>query len=80
RHDIPAVLARGVGQLRLSHVAVSWQKDAPEFFTHAVQCDDFTRIVIEDLREESGGRARRGSTIALGRGSGAVVRNIRTND
>jgi hypothetical protein len=80
QHDIPAVLARGVGQLRLSHVAMSWQKDAPEFFTHAVQCDDFSRIVIEDLREESGGRARRGCTIALGRGSGAVLRNIRTDD
>jgi hypothetical protein len=75
-HDIPAILARGVRQLRLRDLAVKWPQDEPQFFTHAVQCDDFDRIVIEGLREESGGRARHAATILLRRGSGAVVRNV----
>jgi len=73
RHDIPALLARHVYGLAVRDLRVEWGADVPEFFTRAIDCEEFRDLEVERFR---GAPAHaKGSAIRLHRGTDAVVRN-----
>ncbi len=74
-HDIPAVYARHVEGLRIRDLDVSWEDGLPEYFTHAVQCEDFTDVIVDGLRGRQAHVAADHAVIRLDNGSGAFVRN-----
>ena len=73
KHDIAAVFAHGADNLQVRDVQISWGDQPAEFFSHAIECEDFNDLTIEGLR---GRAARSGDAIvSLRAGRGAIIRN-----
>jgi hypothetical protein len=75
RHDVPAVFAHGVTQLRLRDLDVRWSDDPappPPFFSHAIEGEDFEDLSVDGFRGDACVRDK--PAIALRRGRGAVIK------
>ncbi|MCG6925767.1 MAG: right-handed parallel beta-helix repeat-containing protein [Acidobacteria bacterium] len=76
--DLPALLAKDVGRIRLRGFEVEWGEDVPAFFTHAVECEGFRELEVERFRGRQAQST--GSALRLVRGEDAVVRNSRATE
>lgn len=47
RHDIPAIYCRHVDGCRITGLGVTWQTGLPDFFNHAICCEQVTRLTID---------------------------------
>lgn len=74
RHDIPALFAKNIDDLRISDLELSRDGSLPDFFTHAIECENFNRVTIDGL---SGDASRnKQAVISLRDGKDAILRNI----
>jgi len=48
-HDIPAVYANTVKNLKIRNLEVQWGNDCPEFFTNALYCENISNLQIDGL-------------------------------
>jgi len=46
-HDIPGVFCRHVNGLKLRRFELDWDENLPEFFDHAVFCEQFSNVIID---------------------------------
>jgi len=49
KHNIPAFYAGNVDQLAIKGLRVSWPDRLPSFFTHAIECEDVSNLLIDDF-------------------------------
>jgi Glycosyl hydrolases family 28 len=70
KHDIPAIFAHQVKALTLRNVQVGWAGQIPDFFSKAVECEDFDGVAIDGFRGTS---ADKSDAILLRRGQAASV-------
>ncbi|HUG11711.1 MAG TPA: glycosyl hydrolase family 28 protein [Opitutaceae bacterium] len=76
-HDIPALFFRHVRNLRVDGLEVAWDGNVPDFFSHAIEGEEFDGVEIARF---CGRQAHAGSelpAISLKRGSRVVVRDSR---
>jgi len=74
-HDIPAFYGRYADGVKIEGLEVEWADGLPSFFSHGIQFEDFTNIVIDGFSggpaHQDGGKA----AIALSRGAQVSIRN-----
>ena len=72
-HDVPAVYCRGIRNLSVSDVTVSWGTDRPEYLSHAIECTECTDVCLDGV---VGGPAHDGEpAISLADIDGVIVRD-----
>jgi len=77
RHDIPAVFAHYVKGLVVRDLRVTWGKQLPDYFTHALECEHFSGVTIDGLdMRGSAVPSKRQSVVYLQTGEKANCRNI----
>lgn len=77
KHDIPAFFARGVNGLEIKGLHVSWADQLPPFFTHGVQCDGVTDLLIDGFSGRQASPASRFAAVALHQSRGFTLRNCK---
>lgn len=76
-HDIPALYAGHVENMRVKDFEVAWDEGFPDFFTQGIMCEAFQGLHVEGFR---GRQARPGqgvAAIALLEGRDVVIRDCR---
>lgn len=74
KHDIPALYATHFDGLTIRDFQVSTDGTLPDFFTYAVQCDDFTNLTINGVTGSSPDKKL--PLIDIENGSNAIIQNI----
>ncbi|MCK5462938.1 MAG: right-handed parallel beta-helix repeat-containing protein [Bacteroidales bacterium] len=78
KHDIPAVYSQQTEGLKIKEFTVSWDKDLPDYMTHAIYCTDFSNLTLDGFY---GASARPGlAAIELANGEEVVLKNLRLSD
>ncbi len=78
RHDVPAFFARNVAGCTIDRFEVTWVTwDAvmPEFFDHAILCEQFDGLVIDGFQGRQPHMNDPRAAIALKNGRDAIIRN-----
>jgi hypothetical protein len=75
KHDIPALYAGHVDRLDVRGFQVQWEDGLPDFFTHAIQCEDFADLDITAFRGRQAGGSGVSAAIALARGREVRIRD-----
>ncbi|HEY3861053.1 MAG TPA: glycosyl hydrolase family 28 protein [Verrucomicrobiae bacterium] len=76
-HDIPAFYGRFVDGLDLRGFKVEWAADAPKFFSHAIELEDFRRVRIDAFDGCAAPNAPGAAAISLARGGVISIRDCR---
>jgi hypothetical protein len=74
KHDMPALYGTYFDGLKLHNFEVEWGAALPEFFTHAIECENFRNLEVDGF---AGRQAHAGSTtsvISVSNGSGVTIR------
>jgi hypothetical protein len=77
KHDIPGIYARYVEGFTLRDVSISWGSDLPDYFSSAVECEDFSGLEIDGLAARQAFEASPRPAIVLSRGHGVTIRDSR---
>ena len=48
-HDIPGIFAQHVNGLTIRNFNLSWGNDLPSFFTHGIECENVTDLLIDNF-------------------------------
>ena len=77
KHGIPAIYCRYTDGLKIQGLKVIWDNDLPDYFSNALECEDFHDLRVADLdgRQAFGSSAT--AAIALRRGSDFSIRDSR---
>jgi len=78
RHDIPALFCRNVKECVVSRFDVTWgtgEAAMPEFFDHAILCEQFEGLVIDGFHGRQPHLNDRKAAIALKAGRDVIIRN-----
>ena len=78
RHDIPALFCRNVKDCVISRFDVTWgagEAAMPEFFGHAISCEQFEGLVIDGFHGRQARLNDRKAAIALKAGGDVIIRN-----
>lgn len=78
RHDIPALFAKNIDNLRISDFELSRGDSLPDFFTHAIECENFNRLTIDGLSDNASPNKQ--AVISLRDGEDALLRDIRPDN
>jgi len=77
KHDIPALYCRYVDGFRIQGFTATWGKDLPDYFSNAVECEDFHELRVAGLEGRQAFPTSRAAAIALRRGSDFSIRDSR---
>ncbi len=80
RHDIPALYATHVDGLQIQDFAVEWEDDLPDFFNHAIHCENFNDLLIDGFRGRQPHIGDSRAAVALNNGSNVTIRNCTAAD
>lgn len=78
RHDIPALFCRNVNGCVISRFDVTWgtgEAAMPEFFDHAIFCEQFEDLVIDGFHGRQPHPTEQKAAIALKDGHDVMIRN-----
>ncbi len=75
KHDIPAVFCRYTDGLTVHRLELEWDDNLPDFFNHAIACEQFAGLVIDGFRGRTPQRGGPNAAIALQHGRDAIIRN-----
>lgn len=75
KHDISAIYCRYTDGVHLENVTVTWDAQKADFYSHAIECEDFRDLVIDHFEGRQAQDSSDTSVIALARGEGATVRD-----
>lgn len=76
-HSIPAVYGNNVTNLSIRDMNVFWEKGLPNYFSHAVEVENFESVTVDRLHEEGGSNV---ATIYLHKGKGTDVKQITSSN
>lgn len=76
-HDVPAVFFRWVKDLTIDGLSVDWDEAVPEFFSHAIEGENFDTVEIARLRGRQAHRDAATPAVALTCGRALTVRDCR---
>lgn len=79
RHDIPGIYARYVDGLKINGLEISWADKLPPFFNHAVQCEHFSNLTIDNLKARQPQLSGIGAVIALNNGKNVTIQNCKAS-
>ena len=77
KHDIPGLYAGYVDGLEISGLQIAWDDNLPEFFNHAIWCENFKGVTIDGFVGRQAHIGDNRAAIVLDKGSGATIRNCR---
>ena len=75
RHDLAGIFCHGANGLTLNQIDVRWDAEAPPYYTHALWCEQTSRVVIDGFRGRQPGSGDGHAAIALDSVRGVIVRN-----
>jgi hypothetical protein len=75
KHDIPGLYGTYVDGLKLHNFEVEWGDKLPEFFTHAIECENFHNLEVDGFAGRQAQAGGKSSTISLSNGSGVTIRD-----
>jgi parallel beta-helix repeat protein len=73
KHDTAALYCRWVDSLKLHGLTVEWDTNLPDYFSSAVECEDFQNIDIDGFSGRQAASAE--AVIVLRHGDGVTIRN-----
>jgi Glycosyl hydrolases family 28 len=76
KHTTPAFYANYVNNLLIRNLNVNWEKDLPDYFTHALEIENYEFVTLDGLHEESANHETGTATVFLHKGKNAVVKGI----
>jgi len=77
KHDIPAIYCRYVDSFRIQSLKIIWGNDLPDYFSNAVECEDFHDLSATDLEGRQAFASSRSAAIVLRRGTNFSIRDSR---
>jgi hypothetical protein len=77
KHDIPALYACYVKNLRIEGFELDWGHDLPPFFTYGIEAEHFHDVAIEEFRGSPAPEARQLAAIRLSDGMGAELKDCK---
>ncbi len=81
KHTIPALYANHADNLAIRNINVFWANGLPDYFTHAVECENFENLTVDGLHENiTGNNNKEAATIYLHKGKTSDVRGITSSD
>jgi polygalacturonase len=80
KHDIPALYGTYVDGLKLRNFEVGWSGKLPEFFTHAIECENFHDLLVDGFAGRQAQAGPKTSAISLSNGSGVIIRNSKASE
>jgi len=75
KHDIPGLYGRYVDGLKLSNFEVEWDGKLPEFFSQAIECENFRNMEVDGFVGRQAQTEGKNSAISLSNGSGVSIRD-----
>ncbi|MEJ2007780.1 MAG: hypothetical protein P8Z30_06410 [Acidobacteriota bacterium] len=75
KHDIPALYARYVNDLKIRGFEVTWDSNLPSYFSSAIECNHFHNFQIEGFEGRQAQLKGRAPAIALSNGSVVSIRD-----
>lgn len=76
-HDIPAIYARHVDGLSIRGLRVDWEENLPDYFTHALQVEDFDGLRVEGFEGRQAQPDTSLAAIQLRNGRGVSISGCR---
>ncbi len=81
KHTIPALYANYTNNLAIRNMNVFWANGLPEYFTHAVDCENFANLTVEGLHENlTGNNNKEAATLYLHKGKTSGVKGVTSSD
>ena len=80
KHDIAALYCRNVEGLNLRGFQLEWANEIPEYFSNAIECEDFKNLEIEAFAGRQASASSADPVIALRRGQGVSIRGCRAEE
>jgi hypothetical protein len=75
RHDLAGIFCHGANGVTLNQVDVRWDADVPEYYRHALWCEQTSRLVVDGFSGRQPGSGDGHAAIFLDSVHGAVIRN-----
>ncbi|UCG59124.1 MAG: hypothetical protein JSU70_06370, partial [Phycisphaerales bacterium] len=75
RHDLAAIFCHGANGLALNQIDVRWDAEPPEYYSHAIWCEQTNRVVVDGFCGRQPGSGDRSAAIMLDSVRGVIVRN-----
>ncbi|MCY2951184.1 MAG: glycosyl hydrolase family 28 protein [Planctomycetota bacterium] len=75
KHDLAGIFCHRATGLTLSQIDVRWDDDIPQYYTHALWCEETGSLVIDGFRSRQPGSADANAAILLDSVRGVIVRN-----
>ena len=79
KHDIPAIYCRYVDGFRIRGLKVIWGNDLPDYFSNALECEDFHDLAVVDFEGEQAFASSPIAAVALRHGSDFAIRGSRAS-
>ncbi len=80
KHDIPALYATHFQGLTIRGFDLGWAANLPDYFSSAIECEDFKDLDIADFDGRQAPAAGSAPAIALQRGDGVSIRDSRAEE
>lgn len=75
KHDIPAIYCRYIDGFKIQGVKIIWGNDLPDYFSNALECEDFHDLSVADLDGRQAFGSSTDAAIALRHGSNVSIRD-----
>jgi hypothetical protein len=72
-HNIPGLYAQYVNNLSVSGFALSWDPELPDFFTNAIEVNEFENLGIDRFQGEAASQSNDKAVIKLSNGKGFKI-------
>ncbi len=80
KYDIAGLYAHNVAGLRICDFQIAWDDNLPEFFNHAIWCENFNDLLIDGFTGRQPHKGESRAAIALNNGSDVTIRNCKADD
>ncbi len=75
KHEIPGIYCSYVVGLTLHDFQLEWGEGLPEFFSHAIECENFKDLQVNGFTGRQAQVGGSGTVISLSNGGGVSIRN-----
>jgi polygalacturonase len=81
KHSIPALYANHADNIIIMNMNVNWGNGLPDYFSHAVECENFETLTVGGLHEKLFGKGNGGTpTIYLHNGKISDIKGVTSTD
>ena len=79
KHSIPGLYCRYVEGVSIRAFTLKWGEDKPDFFSSAIECEDFKTLAIDGLEGRQASDSSSGVVISLSHGSDVSIRDSKAD-